>query len=223
MELDVLYTHIGSPPVVSGFRGLAQRIALKELPHGADVIVGIHERVLRARQSSLSLSPSAPRTPITLPCASLTMPIPDSALVSPVEAPLRGAVCAQPPSPPVGICDPDVAVANPVFVESGQPSISAGSIATSSPFGVSQGESPLWGSGKPSEKTRSFGGSWFGGSLSAPSAQESASEVHAQPAPPPSDGEGKYDDGWGAPVKKGGKSKKGGGPAGQKKRMKNAP
>ena len=204
----MLYTHIGSPPVVSGFRGLAQRIALRELPHGADVIVGIHERVLRARQSS-----SAPRTPITLPCASPTMPISDSAPVSPVEAPPGGAVCAQPPSPP-SICDPDVAVADPVFVEFGQSSVSSGDAAVSSAFGVPQGESAL-GFGKLST-AGFFGGSWANGSLPAPSAQESASEVHAQPAPPPSDRMEKYDDRWGAPVNKvlgrsvgsGGKTKK---------------
>jgi hypothetical protein len=47
MELDVLYTHIASPPVVANFSGLAQRIANKELPHGADIIVGIHARLLK--------------------------------------------------------------------------------------------------------------------------------------------------------------------------------
>ena len=46
MELDVLYTHIGSSPVVASFSALAKRIANKELPHGADIIVGIHSRLL---------------------------------------------------------------------------------------------------------------------------------------------------------------------------------
>ena len=80
MELDVLYTHIGSPPVVSGFRGLAQRIVLRELPHGVDVIVGIHERVLKARQ--LSSPPPVP-------------PLTES---FPVEAPVgdEETVCAGP-------------------------------------------------------------------------------------------------------------------------------
>ena len=57
MELDVLYTHIASPSVVAGFPALARRIALRELPHGADVIIGIHTRVLRERQ----LLPPTPR------------------------------------------------------------------------------------------------------------------------------------------------------------------
>ena len=46
MELDVMYTHIGSSPVVASFSALAKRIANKELPHGADIIVGIHSRLL---------------------------------------------------------------------------------------------------------------------------------------------------------------------------------
>ena len=47
MELDVLYNHVASPPVVANFSALAQRIANKRLPHGADIIVGIHSRLLK--------------------------------------------------------------------------------------------------------------------------------------------------------------------------------
>ncbi|KAG9310048.1 hypothetical protein JVU11DRAFT_10091 [Chiua virens] len=47
MELDVLYSLLASPLVVTGFPVLAQRIANKELAHGADVIIGIHTRLLR--------------------------------------------------------------------------------------------------------------------------------------------------------------------------------
>ena len=72
----MLYAQIASPTVVTGFPALAQRIALKELPHGADIIVGIHARLLKERQSlastptpafapsplesSIHLSPSVP-------------------------------------------------------------------------------------------------------------------------------------------------------------------
>jgi len=67
MELDVLYSHIASPPVVADFATLAQRIANGELSHGADIIVGIHARLLKERQcrpSSLELGPppSQPRS-----------------------------------------------------------------------------------------------------------------------------------------------------------------
>ncbi|KAG6369511.1 hypothetical protein JVT61DRAFT_14309 [Boletus reticuloceps] len=48
MELDVLYAHIASPTVVAGFPALARRIANKELAHGADIVVGIHTRLLKA-------------------------------------------------------------------------------------------------------------------------------------------------------------------------------
>ncbi|KIJ12319.1 hypothetical protein PAXINDRAFT_118184 [Paxillus involutus ATCC 200175] len=47
MELDVLYDHIASPPVVAGFPELAKRIASKELPQGADIIIGLHTRTVR--------------------------------------------------------------------------------------------------------------------------------------------------------------------------------
>ncbi|KAF8546931.1 hypothetical protein OG21DRAFT_1490676 [Imleria badia] len=47
MELDLLHSLIASPLVVTHFPALAQRIANKELPHGTDVIVGIHTRMLK--------------------------------------------------------------------------------------------------------------------------------------------------------------------------------
>ncbi|KAI9458726.1 hypothetical protein HD554DRAFT_2317107 [Boletus coccyginus] len=47
MELDVLYSHITSSLVVADFPALARRIANKELPHGADIVVGIHTRLLK--------------------------------------------------------------------------------------------------------------------------------------------------------------------------------
>jgi hypothetical protein len=63
MELDVLYSHIGSPPVVADFPALARCIANKELPHGADIIIGIHSRVLTQR-NPLALEPP-PRTSVS--------------------------------------------------------------------------------------------------------------------------------------------------------------
>ncbi|KAG6377269.1 hypothetical protein JVT61DRAFT_15052 [Boletus reticuloceps] len=62
MELDVLYSHITSPPVVANFAALAQRIAHKELPHGADIIIGIHTRLLKERPP-FSLQPTVPALP----------------------------------------------------------------------------------------------------------------------------------------------------------------
>ena len=61
MELDVLYAHIASHPVVAGLPALARSIAHKELPHGADIIVGIHARLLKERQPLPSTpTPSVP-------------------------------------------------------------------------------------------------------------------------------------------------------------------
>ncbi|KAF9237962.1 hypothetical protein BU15DRAFT_62810 [Melanogaster broomeanus] len=47
MELDILYLHIASPPVVAGLPAFVRRIANKELSHGADIIVGLYMRVLK--------------------------------------------------------------------------------------------------------------------------------------------------------------------------------
>ncbi|KAF8546791.1 hypothetical protein OG21DRAFT_1490813 [Imleria badia] len=60
MELDVLYDHIASPAVVADFPALARRIANKELVHGADIIVGIHTRLLKDPHPHLSRLKSVP-------------------------------------------------------------------------------------------------------------------------------------------------------------------
>ena len=57
MELDVLDSHIMSSPATSNLAALVQRIANKELPHGADIVIGIHTRLLK--RLSLSLTPGA--------------------------------------------------------------------------------------------------------------------------------------------------------------------
>ncbi|KAF8450976.1 hypothetical protein L210DRAFT_691505 [Boletus edulis BED1] len=59
MELDVLYAHIASPTVVAHFAALAQRVAQRALPHGADIMIGIHTRLLKAHHPS-ALKPTAP-------------------------------------------------------------------------------------------------------------------------------------------------------------------
>ncbi|KAF8554151.1 hypothetical protein OG21DRAFT_1509305 [Imleria badia] len=56
MELDMLYSYIDSPPVVANFAAFAESIVHKELPHGVDIIVGIHTRLLKAHHS-FSLKP----------------------------------------------------------------------------------------------------------------------------------------------------------------------
>ncbi|KAG6375029.1 hypothetical protein JVT61DRAFT_3808 [Boletus reticuloceps] len=67
MELDVLYAHIASPTVVAHFAALAQRVAQRELPHGADIMIGIHTRLLKAHHP-FALKPEAP-APTLLPAS----------------------------------------------------------------------------------------------------------------------------------------------------------
>ncbi|KAG9310050.1 hypothetical protein JVU11DRAFT_10093 [Chiua virens] len=73
MELDILYSHIASPAVVAGFPAFARRIANGELPHGAEIIVGIHTRVLKEPHS----------VPLKLaPIPSLTVQVPSNSAES---------------------------------------------------------------------------------------------------------------------------------------------
>ena len=67
MELDVLYAHIASLPVAAGLPALARSIAHKELPHGADIIVGIHARLLKERQTLPSTPMAAVPPPLSSP------------------------------------------------------------------------------------------------------------------------------------------------------------
>lgn len=73
MELDVLYAHIASLPVVTGFPALAQRIALGKLPHGAEIIVGIHARVLEERRPLPSIAMPALESPPASPPSALSV------------------------------------------------------------------------------------------------------------------------------------------------------
>lgn len=82
----MLYSHIASPPVVADFAAFAQRIADKELPHGADIIVGIHARLLKERQL-LSLKPGSS---ISLP-GFFGPPKPAEIAVGASDAPEAGA------------------------------------------------------------------------------------------------------------------------------------
>jgi len=64
MLLDTLYAHIASRPVVAGLPALARRIANKELPHGADIVIGLHTRILQEHHP-LALIPPSPQP---VPC-----------------------------------------------------------------------------------------------------------------------------------------------------------
>ncbi|KAI5985077.1 hypothetical protein EDD15DRAFT_2304404, partial [Pisolithus albus] len=47
LELDLLAQKVASPPIVEGLPHLMRRIALKELSHGADIMIGLHTRILQ--------------------------------------------------------------------------------------------------------------------------------------------------------------------------------
>ncbi|KIJ12317.1 hypothetical protein PAXINDRAFT_118183 [Paxillus involutus ATCC 200175] len=65
MLLDTLYAHIASRPVVAGLPALARRIANKELLHGADIVIGLHTRILQEHHP-LALIPPSPQP---VPCS----------------------------------------------------------------------------------------------------------------------------------------------------------
>ncbi|KAH7882004.1 hypothetical protein F5I97DRAFT_1910981 [Phlebopus sp. FC_14] len=79
-ELDVLFKHVGSPSIVTGLPLLVQRIANKELVHGADIINGLHTRILSAhyphalRVGTFSPSLSAFSKPAAAPAAQSIVP-----------------------------------------------------------------------------------------------------------------------------------------------------
>ena len=54
----MLYSHIASPTVVANFATFAECIVQKELPHGVDIIVGIHTRLLQAHHPHALLKPT---------------------------------------------------------------------------------------------------------------------------------------------------------------------
>ena len=91
MELDVLYAHIASPPVVTGLPALARRIAHKELPHGANIIVGIHARLLKERHPLPSTPPTPCVPPPLSPSFSFTPPPSVSFKFGPPSPPIADA------------------------------------------------------------------------------------------------------------------------------------
>ncbi|KAI9458729.1 hypothetical protein HD554DRAFT_1691639 [Boletus coccyginus] len=55
MELDVLYSHIASPPIAAHFSDPARRIANKELVHEAQIAIRVHTRLLLKEPHPLPL------------------------------------------------------------------------------------------------------------------------------------------------------------------------
>jgi len=79
MELDVLFSCITAPLVVVNFPTLLRRIANKELPHGAEILVVMHSRFLKALHPFAALYTLAPSPPDPFPpsaSASWAPPVP---------------------------------------------------------------------------------------------------------------------------------------------------
>lgn len=47
MELDMLSQKLATAPIIAGLPALMRRISQKEMPHGADIIIGLHTRILQ--------------------------------------------------------------------------------------------------------------------------------------------------------------------------------
>lgn len=58
MEIEILFQNIVTPTVTKDFPMLIQRIASAGLPHGADILTKLHERMLKQHYPTI-LSPEA--------------------------------------------------------------------------------------------------------------------------------------------------------------------
>ncbi|KAI6157085.1 hypothetical protein BKA82DRAFT_4052788 [Pisolithus tinctorius] len=74
MELDLLAQKIASASIVEGFPDLMKRIAQKELSHGADIMIGLHTRILHKHY--LSQQPARAPLPRRESVESITVPPP---------------------------------------------------------------------------------------------------------------------------------------------------
>jgi hypothetical protein len=57
MEVESLFQHVATPTVIKNFPTLMKRIAGADLPHGADILIQLHQRMLRQLYPG-TLSPS---------------------------------------------------------------------------------------------------------------------------------------------------------------------
>ena len=65
MELDLLSQRMATAPIVEGLPALMRRISQNQLPHGADIMIGLLTRIIRLHYANgLSMIPT-PVVPIT--------------------------------------------------------------------------------------------------------------------------------------------------------------
>jgi len=85
-ELDILSQKIATAPIIEGLPALMRRISQKELPHGADIIIGLHTRILQLHYAN-ELGQIRSRSP------DLPVPVsrPPSRYVNPMSSPKRAS------------------------------------------------------------------------------------------------------------------------------------
>ncbi|KAI5993829.1 hypothetical protein F5J12DRAFT_423628 [Pisolithus orientalis] len=71
-ELDLLAQNLATIPVIQGFPQLMRRIAKNELANGADILIGLHTRIIRQHYLSVPNTTSSSTRPA--PALSLTPP-----------------------------------------------------------------------------------------------------------------------------------------------------
>ncbi|OAX33213.1 hypothetical protein K503DRAFT_666259, partial [Rhizopogon vinicolor AM-OR11-026] len=65
MQVEVLLKHIASVPVMQNIPSLIKRIADSQLPHGADIIIDLYQKVLLRYHSQPSAPANAPMETLT--------------------------------------------------------------------------------------------------------------------------------------------------------------
>lgn len=82
MELDMLSQKIATAPIIEGLPTLMRRISQKEMPHGADIIIGLHTRILQlhyANELAQIQAPTPNPQPFSYPMADCTRSVPSFA------------------------------------------------------------------------------------------------------------------------------------------------
>ncbi|KAI6038873.1 hypothetical protein EDC04DRAFT_3090475 [Pisolithus marmoratus] len=88
LELDLLVEKLATFPVIQGLPQLVRRIARNELSHGADILIGLHTRILQKHYWSAPSLPAVtgssikPTTSVSTTQAAATVPSSQPALVS---------------------------------------------------------------------------------------------------------------------------------------------
>jgi hypothetical protein len=89
MQVEVLFNHIASVPVIQNIPSLVKRIADSQLPHGADIIIDLFQKVLlKYHPQAMALASAPPEEerppPMISEAPTLPLPLPPNLFGSPV-------------------------------------------------------------------------------------------------------------------------------------------